>query len=116
MAILPLARRASRRQDRFMIVCIFRSRLRPDADREALRALDERLDALVRTLPGFVSNKGFSAEDGEGVGIVEFASLEAFEAWRSYPQHAAAKQRGRSELFAEYSVQVCAPFHIATGP
>jgi heme-degrading monooxygenase HmoA len=99
-----------------MIVCIFRSRLRPEVDRDALQALDRRLDALVRTIPGFVSNKGFSAEDGEGVGIVEFDSLAGLETWRNHPEHLAAKARGRSEFFSAYSVQVCSPFHVAAGP
>jgi heme-degrading monooxygenase HmoA len=99
-----------------MIVCIFRSRTRPDADLDALAALDHELDALVRTIPGFVSNKGFSAPDGEGVGIIEFASLEAFETWRTHPAHLAAKERGREDFFARFSVQVCAPFHVAGRP
>ena len=99
-----------------VIVCIFRSRVRPDADLAALAALDRELDALVRTIPGFVSNKGFTADDGEGVGIIEFASLEAFEEWRRHPAHFAAKARGRSSFFAELSVQACAPFHVARHP
>ena len=44
-----------------VIVCIFRSRVRPDADLAALAALDRELDALVRTIPGFVSNKAAKA-------------------------------------------------------
>jgi heme-degrading monooxygenase HmoA len=96
-----------------VIVCIFRSRVRPDADTKALSDLDARLDLLVRELPGFVSNKGFTADDGEGVGIIEFESLAAFETWRRHPEHLRAKERGHTEFFAEFSVQVCAPFHVA---
>jgi heme-degrading monooxygenase HmoA len=99
-----------------VIVCIFRSRVRPGADIDALARLDRELDALVRTIPGFVSNKGFTAPDGEGVGIIEFDSLAAFEQWRHHPAHLAAKKRGRADFFSEFTVQVCTPFHVAGQP
>jgi heme-degrading monooxygenase HmoA len=113
MAILPLVAAARLRHAGAVIVCIFRSRLRPDADLDALRALDARLDGVVRTLPGFLGNRGYTAEDGEGVGIIEFESLAAFEAWRQHPEHVAAKARGR-EFFAEVRVQVGSVFHATT--
>ena len=54
-----------------MIVTVFRSRLRPGARGEYV-ALVDRMVELAKTMPGYISHKGFFAEDGERVTIVEF--------------------------------------------
>ena len=62
---------------------------------------------LASKMPGFVSYKDFTAEDGENVTIVEFESLETLAAWRDHPEHKRAQARGRAEFFSEYHIQVC---------
>ena len=89
-----------------MIVTVFRSRLMPDV-REEYVALVERMNEIARAMPGYISHKGFFADDGERVTIVEFESDEAMQAWRTHPEHVEAQRRARRELYAEYSVQVC---------
>jgi heme-degrading monooxygenase HmoA len=92
-----------------MVVVVFRSRLKPEADHEALAQLGQRMYELAAAMPGYVSYKDFAAEDGESAAIVEFESLETLAAWREHPEHRAAQQRGREEFFAEYHIQVCTP-------
>jgi len=65
-----------------MIVTVFRSRLRPGV-REEYVALVEKIAAIARTMPGYISHKGFFAEDGERVTIVEFEHDEGMRAWRT---------------------------------
>lgn len=89
-----------------MIVTVFRSRLRPGI-RDDYVSLAERMSALARTMPGYISHKGFSAEDGERVTVVEFESEAAMRAWRMHPEHRAAQQKGRDRFYEEYTVQVC---------
>ncbi len=62
-----------------MITTIFRSRLNLEylADYQETSA---RIDALARTVPGFISIKNFAAEDGERLSIVEFESWETMHA------------------------------------
>jgi len=90
-----------------MVVVVFRSRLREDANLAELAALYERLYALVSVMPGFIGVKDFQASDGEAVSIAEFDTLEHITAWREHPEHKAAQERGRREFFKEYSTQVC---------
>ncbi|HJY80769.1 MAG TPA: antibiotic biosynthesis monooxygenase [Candidatus Binatia bacterium] len=90
-----------------MIVVIFRSRLREDANLAELSVLYERLYALVSAMPGFIRVKDFQASDGEAVSIAEFDTLEHMTAWREHPEHKAAQERGRQEFFKEYTIQVC---------
>jgi heme-degrading monooxygenase HmoA len=89
-----------------MIVTVFRSRLRPGT-REEYIALVDRMAELAKTMPGYISHKGFFAEDGERVTIVEFEHEEGMRTWRMNSEHRAAQKKAREIYYAEYSVQVC---------
>ena len=89
-----------------MIVTVFRSRLMPDV-REDYVALVDRMVELAATMPGYISHKGFFAEDGERCTIVEFESEEAQRAWRMNPEHRDAQRKARDIYYSAYSVQVC---------
>jgi heme-degrading monooxygenase HmoA len=65
------------------------------------------MNALARSMPGYISHKGFFAEDGERVTIVEFAHAEGLRAWRTNPEHIAAQKLARQKYYTEYHVQVC---------
>jgi len=92
-----------------MIIIVFRARIRPMADRDALAHLGARMYELASSMPGYVSYKDFVAQDEENVSIVEFESLEALAAWREHPEHKKAQQLGRDKFFSEYHIQVCTP-------
>ena len=90
-----------------MIVTVFRARVRADADMATMAALGERMHAIATAMPGFISYKDYSAEDGEAVTVVEFASEPELLAWRNHPEHRDAQERSRREFFSEYTIQVC---------
>jgi heme-degrading monooxygenase HmoA len=89
-----------------MIVVIFRSRRRPEHERE-YQAMAARMDALARTMPGFVDIRSYTAQDGEHVSVVEFTTEHAANAWREHPEHREAQRLGKERFYREYSVQVC---------
>jgi heme-degrading monooxygenase HmoA len=89
-----------------MIVTVFRSRLKPGV-REEYVALVDRIAAIARTMPGYISHKGFFADDGERVTIVEFAHAEGLLQWRRNPEHIAAQKLAREKYYTSYHVQVC---------
>ena len=89
-----------------MIVTVFRSRLNSGVDGEYSQ-LAERMSALARVTPGYISHKTFTAEDGERVTIVEFDSVQDQLNWRENAEHAEAMQRGETALYSELKVQVC---------
>ncbi len=68
---------------------------------------------MARSLPGFVDFKTFSADDGEHVSLVTFASLEAHQMWRDDPRHRRAQERGRVAFYLEYSIQVGECTHVS---
>jgi heme-degrading monooxygenase HmoA len=95
-----------------MIVTVFRSRLMPGLQDEYL-ALVERMRQIAVTIPGYISHKGFWAEDGERVTIVEFAHEEGQRAWRTHPEHVEAQKQGRLKYYDMYDIKVCNVLHDA---
>ena len=89
-----------------MIVTVFRHRLNPDT-RDEYAQLLTRIVELSKTIPGYVSQKRFTADDGERVTIVEFATEEGQRAWASHPEHVAAMRLGHEKLYTDFKVQVC---------
>jgi heme-degrading monooxygenase HmoA len=95
-----------------MIVTVFRSRLMPGLQDEYV-ALVERMRDIAVTIPGYISHKGFWAEDGERVTIVEFEHEEGQRAWRTHPEHIEAQRQGRIKYYENYDIQVCNVMHEA---
>ena len=92
-----------------MIITVFRTRLLPEATEAQSEYMQwaQRMSNLAVTMPGYVSHKGFVAEDGERLTLVEFESEEGQHAWSVHPEHREAKKNGRQRFYAEYRVQVC---------
>jgi heme-degrading monooxygenase HmoA len=89
-----------------MIVTVFRSRLNPEAVDEYV-PMARRMSELARTIPGYVSHKGFVADDGERVTIVEFETEDALREWSRHTEHGKAKRAGIESFFSEYKFQIC---------
>ena len=89
-----------------MIVTVFRSRVKAEAQSEYMKWAT-RMSELAKGMPGYISHKGFLADDGEKVTIVEFESEETQRAWAQHPEHVDAKKKGRTEFYSEYKVQTC---------
>ena len=89
------------------MVTVFRSRVRREALQE-YEPIAARMSELAKRMPGYIAHKGFVAEDGERVTIVEFASEEAHRAWAQHLEHVEAKKKGRSTFYSEYKIQICA--------
>ena len=88
-----------------MIVTVFRSRLRPGVESEYMQWA-KRMSDIAVAMPGYISHKGFVAEDGERVTLVEFESEEAQRAWSVHPEHVRAQKHGRQNFYAEFRVQI----------
>ena len=69
-----------------MTITISRSRLRPEHAAE-YATLAAKMNVLVQTMPGYVSHKTFTAEDGARVTIVSLETMEAQLAWAEHPHH-----------------------------
>ena len=89
-----------------MVIVVFRARIRED-QREEYYQRAEEMAAIARTMPGFVSFKGYHSDDGERVSIHEWESPETLRAWREHPEHARMQRYGRDNFYEEYTLYVC---------
>lgn len=87
-----------------MITTIFRSRLHVEDD-PVYEKKAVRIEALARTMPGFVSIKFFAADDGERLSIVDFESWKTMMAWRENPEHLEVQRLGREQFYSEFSAR-----------
>jgi len=90
-----------------MVVVLFGTKMRSDADLDEYSRRSKRMNELVREIPGFISIKGFLADDGEEVSIARFESEQALDAWRFQPEHVETQRRAREAFYEAYWVQVC---------
>jgi heme-degrading monooxygenase HmoA len=87
-----------------MMVILFRSKLvdAPDGYTE----MAEEMNALARTMPGFIDVKSFKAEDGERLTVVWWKNEETLRAWRENARHRLAQRLGRERWYQYYKLEV----------
>ncbi len=90
-----------------MYLVVFRNRKRADLDGAAYSADAERMEAMARAQPGFVSFKSYTAEDGEVIALSEWADAAAATAWGRQRDHAVVQGRGRDAYYQDYTLFTC---------
>ena len=90
-----------------MYLVVFRNRKRADIDQAAYAAEADRMEAMARQQPGFVSFKGYVSDDGEVVALSEWASEEAARSWGRVAEHRAVQAKGREAYYADYTLFAC---------
>lgn len=90
-----------------MMVVVFRARRTPEGLGEEYGRWFQRMSELATGMPGYISHKGYIAEDGERLTLFEWESAETLQAWASHPEHMSVKKLGRQKFYAEYHAQVC---------
>src|SRR5215471_644251 len=95
------------------VISLFRFRTRDltFAQREEYSSTLKQLLTLASAMPGFISFRHYTSDDGETFAVVEFASADALAAWRDHPDHGKAQQRGRNEFYSEYEIINCSVMH-----
>lgn len=89
------------------VVVFFKIAKRPEASEPEYEEADARMYALVSAMPGFISIKSFTAEDGEELSVVRIRSEAALDAWHDLPEHQRVQERARERWYDSYWIQVC---------
>jgi heme-degrading monooxygenase HmoA len=90
-----------------MIVVIFKHRPKADVTLQEDEQFMKELYRLAKHIPGFLSVSGYTAENGDRIHLEYFATMEALEQWRTFPEHAKMSQVGRERFYESYTAQVC---------
>ena len=88
-----------------VIVVLFRSKLTPAAGEDYAQEA-AAMNEYVKSQPGFVAVKSFTADDGERLTIVWWKDRETLEQWRHNPDHAEVKKTGRQRWYEYYKMEV----------
>lgn len=67
----------------------------------------EKMFALAAKQPGFLGAEGVRAEDGFGVTICYWESLEGIKRWKQDVEHLEAQQQGREKWYRQYKARIC---------
>ena len=94
-----------------MMVVVFRARRTPEGDGPEYRKWFLRMSELARNMPGYISHKGYVAEDGERLTLFEWETAEALRAWATHPEHVPVQRLGREKFYTQYHLQVCELMH-----
>ena len=85
---------------------IFTSR-RSSADPVGYEATAERMLELACRQPGYLGVESARGDDGLGITVSYWSSLEAIRGWREHAEHAAAQEAGRATWYTRYSLRIC---------
>jgi len=66
----------------------------------------ERMMNLAGGQPGFLGAESVREENGCGITVSYWDSLEAIKRWKDHTDHQAAKQKGKSAWYEAYAVRI----------
>lgn len=66
----------------------------------------ERMVALAAGQPGFLGVDSARGEDGLGITVSYWRSLADIAAWRRHAEHRVARDLGRSDWYAHYTLRI----------
>ncbi|WP_411820549.1 antibiotic biosynthesis monooxygenase [Hyphococcus formosus] len=79
---------------------------RTDQDARGYEEMSKRMEALAKTMPGYLGIESARDENGFGITVSYWESEEAIANWKKNANHAEAQHRGKVDWYKEYSVRV----------
>jgi heme-degrading monooxygenase HmoA len=81
--------------------------LRTAADNPGYAAMAARMEELASIQPGFLGIESARGEDGVGITVSYWSSLEAIHAWGRQAEHRLAQQLGRQRWYQWFRLRIC---------
>ncbi|WP_328499308.1 antibiotic biosynthesis monooxygenase [Streptomyces sp. NBC_00414] len=85
---------------------VFTSVRTQDGGAEEYGETNERMEELVREIPGYLGMDYAGSPGGPAITVGYFRDADAIEEWRSNVEHRAAQKRGRAEWYERYTLHV----------
>jgi heme-degrading monooxygenase HmoA len=85
---------------------IFTSKHAEGARQDGYDATAARMAELVALQPGFLGMESARGDDGVGITVCYWRSLEDIAAWKAVEEHQLAQQQGRDRWYAAYRVRI----------
>jgi len=81
--------------------------VRSAADPDGYEVTAARMLELAGEQAGYLGVESARGEDGLGITVSYWSSLEAIRAWREHAEHAIAQDHGRTKWYSRYSLRIC---------
>lgn len=76
----------------------------------------ERMDALARTMPGYLGIESARDEAGFGITVSYWSDEASLRKWKSNLEHQRAQDRGKREWYEHYELRVARVERAYPGP
>ena len=70
------------------------------------RQMAERMVELAAAQPGFLGMESAREQDGFGITVSYWASIEAIQHWKANAEHLVAQEKGKRAWYEDYAVRV----------
>ncbi|WP_395077005.1 antibiotic biosynthesis monooxygenase family protein [Hyphococcus sp.] len=64
------------------------------------------MDALAKTMPGYLGIESVRDENGFGITVSYWESETAISNWKKNAEHLVAQAKGRAEWYEDYTVRI----------
>ena len=79
---------------------------RNTSDEEGYGSTAQRMVELAQEQPGFLGMESTRGGDGFGITVAYWENEESILAWRRHAEHAAARERGRSDWYQHFELRI----------
>jgi len=81
--------------------------VRTPADPDGYAETARRMGELAAQQPGFLGIESARGDDGVGITVSYWASLEAVRGWGRHAEHLLAQRAGRERWYKRFRLRVC---------
>lgn len=75
-------------------------------DEAGYNAMADQMAALAAQQPGYLGVESARGADGLGITVSYWQTLDDIAAWRRHAEHRVAREQGRADWYAGYSVRI----------
>ena len=80
---------------------------RTENDADGYAEMSDRMFALAAQQPGYLGVEAVHSEDGFGMTVSYWESLDSIRKWRAQAEHKIAQQQGRTTWYEHYKLRIC---------
>lgn len=80
---------------------------RTERDGEGYGEMAEIINTLAQQQPGFLRVESVRNDEGRGITVSYWESLEAIQTWKDNAKHLTAQQLGKGKWYTNYQVEIC---------
>ena len=80
---------------------------RSDSKAEEYDQIAKKMALLAQKQEGFLGLESARSEDGQGITVSYWRSMEDIKAWHEHGEHRLAQKKGREEFYLAFKVRIC---------